>query len=299
MNVYTLYAVTINGTLIDGITSQSVGHGIQALVNHGDGSPYPRFAGIMKAEPTISFTSRALKKVLDVTGTDGVAISSSVVLFFQKTADQGLRASGGAHLKLTVSAGLVVPRNARAGQDAEAEISVDIIPVSSDGLTSPITYADSQSLSGSPNQNEKFTVGPASLNGTAYELQSIDIDFGLEVRTHMHSGLPYPVRAHIARAAPRITLTTFDLAKLATLGVPGVAQGSTDSVVWFRKLLENAVRTPDATAEHISFTIDDGHIYVDSADAGDNEDGSASIMVQPTYDGSNAVLVMDTTAAIS
>lgn len=298
MDTYVLFAVTIDGTVIDGITSQQVGHNIQKAINHNDGSPESRFAGVMSAKPTISFTTVALKKLLDVIGTQGAAISSSVVLFFQKTAANGKRAGSTSHLKLTIAAGLVVPRRLSVSQDGEAQLTAEIFPISSDGSTSPITYADSQSLAGSPDSAQKYTVGPVKINGTAWESQSIEVDFGIDVQTRSHSGYVYPVHAFINRIHPTIGFTTLDAGILATFGIPGAAQGSTDSVVYFRKLAEGSTRDADNSSTHVSLTIDEGLITVDGGQASDGGDATFSGMIDVTYDGSNAPLVLSTGAQI-
>ncbi|MCW8129625.1 MAG: hypothetical protein KIS92_04495 [Planctomycetota bacterium] len=299
MDTYTLFAVNIDGTLIDGITNQAVSTGLQMALNKNDGSPHIRFAGAMAGKPTIRFTTKAIAKALAAVGALGASIGSSITFFFQKTAESGLRAGSGAHLKIVGSAGLVVPRTLRASQDQEAEIEYEYFPVSADGSTAPLTITTGQSLSGSPDSAQKFTVGPAKINGTNVQPQSIEIDFGLNVVTRSHSGFFYLIRAHIDSAEPKIKVTTLDAGVLATYTLAGTAQSSTDSVYYFRKLLEGGARTADGTGEHVSITVDEGIITVPDVNAAEGSDAQATVQEDVSYDGSNLPLVISTTATIS
>lgn len=291
MDTYVLYAASINGSLISGVKSQRIGANIQKRINNNDGSPRSRYVAVMSRESTISFSTVEIVSLLTATGMEGVAISSTVVLFFQKTAANGQRASGTSHVKMTISSGLVVPRPARGSQGEEAEIGCEIFPVSSDGATDPITIADSQALSGTPNVSQKFTVGPASFNGTAVETQSVEVDPGIEVVSRSHHGYYLPVHCFVRSVRPKVRVTTMDAGVLASIGLTGLAQDGTDSFVYFRKLAEGSTRTAELTAEHAKFTLDEGHFHVDSAEASEDGDAMATIEYDATYDGTNAPVV--------
>ena len=83
------------------------------------------------------------------------------------------------------------------------------------------------------------------------------------------------------------------------LGLSGAAQGATDSVVYLRKLAKNGTRTADATAEHISFTIDDGMMYCSDITNRHGQRIGTEIVIHPIYDGSIAILVIDPACAIA
>jgi hypothetical protein len=57
----------------------------------------------------------------------------------------------------------------------------------------------------------------------------------------------------------------------------------------------------DATTEHISFSIDDGLATIRSVSAsGSEQDGAAiEVMIEPNYDGTNAILVQSVATAIA
>lgn len=299
MKSYVLYAVSINGTLIDGITRQHIGAGLSKIKNFNDGSADVRFVATMSRRTTIEFATRAVAKALAVVGARGAAISSNITLFFQKNADSGERSSGSAHLKVVLTSGLIIPQTLRASQDGEAEISYQIIPVSSDGTTDPLTFTDSQALAGTPNSGEKFTVGPVTLNGTDIEAQSIEINFGISVETRSHSGFHLPIQANIKTVAPTLTVATKDLSKISTFGLSGTAQSATDTLVYLRKIDENGIRVANATAEHVKISIDDGQMHTDSLGSDGEEDGTATIQMDVSYDGTNVPLVITAASAIS
>ena len=299
MDSYVLYAVSVNGTLIDGITRQSITANNQLVKNHNDGSVDVRYITTMSRRSVVSFGTRAIAKALDVVGCRGIPISTNVTLFWQKNDPNGERESGSDHVKTVIAGGLVVPRTLSAQQDGEAELACDVIPVSTDGATDPITITDSQALAGSPDSDQKFTLGKCSFNGIDLQAQSLEIDFGLQVVTRSHSGLYLALEASKQVVTPVITVTTLDMGVTATIGLSGTAQSVTDSVFYVRKLDENGHRVADATEQHISFTVDEGKAHTPDASGDGENDANATVQLDVAYDGSNAPLVLDTTAAIA
>ena len=281
MKSYVLYGVMINATLIDGITRQNIGAGIQKVKNFNDGSVDVRYIATMSRKTTIEFSTRAVAKALGAVGARGAALAGAgVTLFFQKNADSGERASGTAHLKVVIATGL-------------------IIPVSADGTTDPITITDSQALAGTPDSAEKFTVGPCSINGTDVEPQSLEVNFGISVQTRSHSGFYLPLQASIKTVAPTVTIQSKDVSKVVTFALAGTAQSVTDTVLYLRKLDQNGTRVANITAEHVKLTIDDGQIHTDGLGSDGEEDATATLMMDVAYDGVNSPIVVAAASAIT
>ena len=300
MKSYVLYGVMINATLIDGITRQNIGAGIQKVKNFNDGSVDVRYIATMSRKTTIEFSTRAVAKALGAVGARGAALAGAgVTLFFQKNADSGERASGTAHLKVVIATGLIIPLTLRAGQDGEGEISYQIIPVSADGTTDPITITDSQALAGTPDSAEKFTVGPCSINGTDVEPQSLEVNFGISVQTRSHSGFYLPLQASIKTVAPTVTIQSKDVSKVVTFALAGTAQSVTDTVLYLRKLDQNGTRVANITAEHVKLTIDDGQIHTDGLGSDGEEDATATLMMDVAYDGVNSPIVVAAASEIT
>jgi len=298
-NVFKLAAMTIDETTISQISEQSVNTGLQEVVQAADDAVDPTYAALMHGDPVLSFTTSQIAAFLAAVGISGKEISSSVNMYFTKTAEQGINATAGQSIQVAVSKGLILPRRIQAAQGSVARIMFDVIAVSTDGLTNPLA-ATTGGTSPSSGVSQLYTAGPLKLNGTDDEgVQSMDFDFGLTGKPLRHSGLVYPVRTHIESRRPSFRFTTTNALALTTLGAGGTAQGSTDSVAWLRKLDRLGARVANNASEHISFTLDDGVWRVNSLGGSFPSEAAAEIEWVPAYDGSNAIVVISTGAAIT
>ncbi len=295
---HVLYAVSIGGSLIDQVTEQNVSTGLQEIIEGADGGVDATFAAAMLVEPLVSFTTTDIKAALDAVGINGAAISSDVILFFQALAEGGTRQGATSHLKLTVVKGMVVPRTLNAAQGEKATISLDILPVSADGLASPITIATGQSLTGSPTVSAMWTLGQVKANNADLPDVDAQIDFGINVIRESADGQVYATFSAIMDRRPVISFTTPNVTALSTYGLAGAARASS-TILTLRKMDEGATRVADATIVHISFVVNEGRISVRDVTGAHGERLGASMQITPTFDGTNAVIVIDTTAAIT
>ena len=176
-DVWTLAAMKINGTILDGVEEQSIPTGIRELIKAADGQVDPTYAGIMEQDAKMSFRTVHIASFLGLCGIDGLAISANVILYFQKTSPNGTRVTGANNRSVTAAAGLVIPRNISASAGQEAKLSFDVIPISSDGLTAPLTFASGVTLPTLSGVTELFTLGPLQINGGTTEegIQSFEI----------------------------------------------------------------------------------------------------------------------------
>lgn len=309
ITAHTLYAIQIQTTaavdlLIDQISNQNVDTGITELLLSADGDVDNTFVALQSQNPRIGLTTSALATVLASCGISGLKIDSDVdddgaECWFQKMDEGGVRATGANHYKLTVNEGLLLPRGISAPNDGHATMDMELI-ITYDGTNDPIVIASSQSLEGSPSVGEVFTCGKVVINGAQLEgIQNIDIDFGLSELVLSADGQLWPTFAAIQGRAPSITIRTTDVGSLSTFGLTGDAQGATDSLIYLRKFSEGSGRVADNVAEHISFSIDDGMIYVTAVDGDSDSPQMADVKITPTYDGSNAVMVINTATTIA
>lgn len=297
--VHKIYAVRANTTLIDQVTTSRVSTEIQTRLVSADGGAYPRFAQLVSQTPGIMFGTSKIASVLSTIGLTGLKIgaASAFTAWFQATEEGGVRGSSG-HEMMVLNEGLILPRRLSASLDGQATLEYEAI-ATWDGTNDPIVLSSS-ALAGTPNVTEDYYAGPVSVNGTACDgVQSIDIDFGIRERRERGDGDLWPTLVYIDRIVPTIRIRTLKAALLRTLGLKGAAQGATDTVVYLRKGSDGGGRVANATSEHVSFTIDAGHIQV--REVGGSNDGPAMVdlIIQPTYDGTNAILAVDTAAAIS
>ena len=311
MGRYTLYAVNIDiaagegsDVLIDQITDFALSPGIEHILRSGSGSVDPTFVGVMNQNPRASWSTTALATVLAKCGIAGLAIAADVdelgcEMFFNNLAEGSTRGGDGTNVKLSAAEGLLVPRTINAPHGGEATLSMELIPTW-DGTLDPIVIATAQNLVGSPAVGELFTVGPVKINGaTVTDVQNITINFGITEIVRGGSGSVWPTFVGIMSRTPSITVVTDDVDQFNTLTLPGVAQGATNSVVYLTKMAEGSTRTANATAEHISFTIDEGHIAVTNVGGSHGAPLTAEITITPTYDGTDAILVVSTATAIT
>lgn len=306
---HALYAVNVDvaggagsDVFIDQLSTFSVSAGIAELLEGSDGLVDPSYTAVREQRPSITFDTSAIATVLAQIGIAGLAVTADADeygadFYFQLIAEGGTRTAGANHRRLRMPQGIIVPRRLSAAQGGNAVLSLEALPTY-DETNNPLVLATSQSLVGSPSVGELFTVGPVIVNGTTVgDVMGIDIDFGIDVRTETSDGLVWPTYCYIAARQPLITVRCRDVSLLNTLGITGTAQSATDSVIWFRKRAEGGTLTADTTAQHISVTIDEGRIEVSRISG--NVPLEVELRIRPTYDGSNAIMVINTAAAIS
>ena len=290
-----LVDITTPDITLGGITAYSLNPGLNTLIAAGGGVVDPTFSALMTAGTVFSFTSRDIGTLLAAAGIAG-AEATTVVAFLQNLAAYGTRGGASLHTKITIGKAFLVPRTLTATAGGEATISYDVIAISADGTTAPIAVLASQTLTEGGGTSAAFTAGPCSINGTALTVASITVDFGLDVRPVIDDANVYPTSAYIANRRPTISISSPDMAALATITAAGVVQSATDSVVYFAQLEEGATRKAGST--HISLTVDDGRIEIGSLSGSDGEPVGSEIVIKPISDGTAAIMAVDVAAAL-
>ncbi len=303
---HVLYAVNINAisdVLIDQITDQSVDAGIAEMILGGAGEVYNRFVAVQGQAPCVGFTTTKIKTALDKCGAVGLALGADpanvLEMYFQAVAEGGTREGAGSHLKLSINEGLLVPRSIEAPHGDRAVLTYEGI-ATWDGTHDPIVLLAGQSLPGTPAVDEVFTAGPVKINNAALTaIQNISIGFGISEMVVAGDGEVWPSFVAIQNIQPIVTITTLDVLALNTFGLEGSAQDEIhDSVIYLRKIAKGGTRVADATEQHISFIVDEGRITTRTVGGSHGVPLMAIVQITPTYDGSNAPLAIDTTAAI-
>lgn len=309
-DMYTIYAVNLNMTTdiwITQIVDQRVSLGITRFLEASDGEVDPRYVAVNEQRPVIGFTTTDLAVALGTAGIDGHAIDvdtaatkGSFEAFFQILAEGGTRGGASLHTMLTINEGILVPRTLSASQGGIARLSYEC-HATYDGTNDPIVIATSQSIAAvTAGVTSLWTLGPVSLNGTDVNgVMDMSIDFGIQLLVEGSDGEIWPRYVAIMSRQPTISFTTPDAGLLNTLAIEGTAQGATNSVIYLRKMDEGATRVAEATEEHISITIDEGHLAVEDVTGAHGQRLGARATITPTYDGTDAILVIDTTAAIT
>ena len=313
-SLHTLYAVDVdpiteaNAVFIDGISDFAVAPGVQEVLLGGNGQVDPRYVAHMGSMPGISFTTTKLGTLLAeisnaflISGTkiDSDPTHDGLEVFFQAMVEGGTRAGATSHIKLTINEGLLVPRGLNVAQNTIARLALELV-ITYDGTNDPIVLATSQSLIGTPDVSEAFTLGPISINGTPLvSTQSLNIDPGIQLTVQSGDGDKWPTFVGIMQRQPMITINTLDVSLLSTYGIMGTAISASDVILYLRKMAEGGTRVADATAEHVKITLDEGIIRVAPIAGAHGGLLGTQIIIRPTYDGANAILVIDPASAIT
>lgn len=305
-NKFTLFGINVAGTLFSGVQRTRHSMGIQDIVVAADGRVDPTFAAMAQQIPTIGFSSMHVGAILNGFPSgplSGKILTTGNVLtaYFQRVLEGGTRDSGNTAIRAVINEGLLIPRSISARLNQPAVIDIEA-HATYDGTNDPIVYTQNVAISGTPAVTEAFMPGPVKINGTTIKaVESITIDFAIRIQNLFDNDEKgyWPSHLWIVERRPTIRFTTHDMAVLSSAGLSGVAQGATDSLVYLRSMERNSVPYTDASLEHIKFSIDDGRIKIDEIDASHPDGTMATVLIEPTYDGTNEMLASSVDQAIT
>lgn len=297
--LYKLSSIVLPGGTLAQIVEDDFAPGLIEAVETNSGSVDPSFAAIMEGKPAFSFTTTALASALTYAGLTPLAIAAETDLYFARLASGGTIDSGTTHIKLSLSAGILVPKMIEASQGREpAHISYDLYALSSDGLTNPITLTTGQALPSQGNVAELFTLGPCEFNTTPLTAgQSLRWDFGMNCQVVGSDGEPWPTYAAVDARRPGATLRGLDASALNVSGTAGLAL--TSFATYFRKVAKGGTRVPNATASHIKLSGTTGMLVPTGIRGSAQRPLDAEFQLIPTYDGTNNIVAISTASAIT
>jgi hypothetical protein len=291
MNTYTLAVIKHASTVIKGIKSHSLDPQLTQILLAGSGEADTGFAAIGEIKPQMTFTTSAIQTALgNLGGINGIAITSNLFAWFQKTLSGGIRSTGATHIMLTGISGILVPQTLRIPHAQQAEIDYLAALISADGSASPITVAPTTALdAGQLPASEGWTLGGASLNGLALPgVSLVTVNFGIVLEITAADGHVYAIHVCIKERRPSITITTYDIEAFQSWGaagsnwLEGVPQGASDSVITISDMVEGGGRG----SSPITLTIDEGMMFFNSIGGdGNNERFVGQVTLTPTYDG--------------
>lgn len=291
--IFTLGCVSYNSTQFNQIENASVDPGIQRFIGIFDGNVDPTYATVLQQNPRFTFATSAIARAFGICGPGGVAFATALVMYYRNLVQCTATYDVDACAAVTANYGLLALQNIDADQNG-ARANYEVVARSNDGLTAPIAVGIAATMPALTAADQYFVAGPASINGVALDsVESTRVDFGNDIRVVSDSGRAFPSFIWYRRQ-PTVTFRTHDLGILNTLGVSGVAQGTSDSTFYLRKCLQDGTRVIDATAEHIKFSVDAGHIAAGVLGGGDQP--MAEITISPTWDGTNDILAMSIAA---
>jgi len=298
--VHKLYGlVKIGADSIDQNAELSLSPGLQTMLL-SDGVDN-NFAAVARQDPRIRMATSAVATALALSGIGGLKIEAGATeldFWLRQGEFAGTFMAGATHLQITGHNGLFYPL-ALTADGVSAAIQYEFVPAY-DGTNDPLVLTPDQALAGTPAVDEAFVVGPVYLNGTQLRgIQSVTVNFGIQVFLLFHEGEIWCVYLDVQNRQPTVVIQTADALVLNTLGITGVAQTGTDSLIYLRAIDQNGTRKADAETEHIKIAIDDGIIYPSGLSAAGKMPYGSEVTIEPTWDGTNAVLAITTGQAIT
>jgi hypothetical protein len=267
----------------------------------GAGSVDTLYAAILEQSPRATFMTPCVDSALTLIGLDGLAIvpvsTVGVIAWLTQMKHGGVNTESTTHQKHAIDDGLICLRNITAVNNEFAEANYEIYATTQDG-TNPVTTTSDVALPATaPAVATAFTLGGVKVNGTMWDVQRFSYDTGIEVELLGSNGTGFPSFASIVRRQPRISLQTKDLSLVTTITRDGLDLSAL--VVFLRKIAKGGMRVAAATEEHISFTGTDGLVKPDNISVTPGKSADFNVEIVPVFDGTNAALTVDTTAAIA
>lgn len=305
---YAIHSIVLNGAgpvTLSQITTRTVNPKPTVIYNSGSGQFSPSFAAVAGVSPEITFdTTEIARFVTNVPVLTGLAVAAaktftSADFFYEGKQDMGGRVGNLLSFKRTASKSMFVGRSITAEQGGEARLSATVLALSTDGITSPLVDGDLVTAPNPTRATEKFTLGPVVINGTEVDsVIGVTIDFGLEIVASMEAGEPFPKFATINQLQPRITIRTTDVTLSSSFPYSGTDLSS-GATVYLRKFQTSSIIYPNASAQHISFTLPSSQgIALPGSDSGSGAaDVTQEIEMRP-LEGAASMLTINPAVAI-
>jgi len=312
MKAYTLYAVNVDvdtvgeDVFIDQVSDLTTNPGIVQNLLGGDGAVDPKYLSVLAQQCRLMFSTTALATVLAknsskflINGldidTDGGA--DGVSFWYQKMQDGGSRATGAVHEKMVVKKGLLLPRGLQVAQGGNAALALECVPTY-DLTNNPIVLSQAD-VTGTPNVDEVFTLGPCNINGSALDnTQSLNLAPSIAEVLLGGDGHIWNKFVAIGERRPVARIRTTDVSVLRTYSLTGTAIDANNVVLYLRKRAQGSTLVSDATEEHIKMTIYDGMIFADQIQSTHPGPAMAELLIVGRK-GSNDIVSVDTTSAIT
>lgn len=295
-----LHQIVMNATTIKGIVDQKIINTVTQEVLQGGGSLDPYNIATLKSEQAISFGTKDLKVFLDLCGISGYTISSSAQgkLYFRQLADGGTYTGSTNDTYILINKGLLHFTSISCQQFQAAVLSAMIIPTF-DGTNLPCVLNNSTAAPTLARDTAVYTLGGLTVNGTAIPIQSANVELGLGLELMGADGSVYNTEVFIVRRNPKITCTLKDAQVMATIApFLGKAVGG-DVILYFRKYSMGGGYVANNTEEHIKITVKDGQISSDGIDGNNGGIAGLGITITPAYNATDAIIGINTAAAIT
>jgi len=235
--------------IVDG--SVALSPNLAKLIAFQDGSYSPSLGATLGATPSLEFRTRDLDFLAAPTEVSGLLVSSRAY-----DSAGGLSSS---YISYTISNGLMFPVRISGNQGGAAELSIRVIPISSDGDTFPIAVGTTSIDPGL--HGDAYTIGDVSLGSAVAAVQSIDFDFGISARSNAgENGKPFPTQAWTESQQSTLSVTTAALAEASANRINTGQSVSASISAVFRKLVEGGVPSGSYTLTMAKALVEVGQL---------------------------------------
>ena len=306
--LHTLGPVVLDTTVIPGIKSLALNTGNEVRVDHASSEPYPRWAAHVAQRPGFSFSTLALKRVLDIVTWPGISIAglgAKASIYSSKYGEGGIVSSSSVHRKFVAQEGIIVPRRLSCEFGGDAVLTLDAL-VTSDGTNNAFVITDTMALPTLVDDDSRWTLGPAKLANISFgQLVGLDFDFGIDAAAEGSDSDICPTFGYIRQCRPSLTLRGTDVTMLETtsggsaLDFDADIGTSANSCFYLRKRTRGAGYVVDGTAAHLKISMAGVSTVQTPIDARSNERGMITVRFDPMWDGTNALVKIETAIAIT
>lgn len=260
--MFILCSATCDATTISTLASSSWNAGMQRLMLGAAGNHQAEFVALMRQAQTGQFATRKIDAVAAVALTTGG-------LFFRDVEDGGVGNTTYVSLVGTSNKTLIIPRGITWSAGSAAQLAVEMMFFSSDGVTAPLTVGSTAGV---------LTAEDSVWVGHGDGINQINVDFGLEINVPP-DGYLYPRRGFVISQRPSISIVTSERGSLLTTA--NLNPGSVATLTaTFDKLADGGVRS--ATQKVYSVT---GHYHVEQVE------GAKPGTVRLRCDGKNGLTI--------
>ena len=218
--------------------------------------------------------------------------------------DAGQIASGSVHRRLEFAAGRVVPRRLTCRNTEDAELEIESMGLSDNGANSPLVITESVALPAAVDL-ARHTMSAVQIAGIAGGcIESLELDFGIEIESRNCTSQIFDTRLQVNSIVPKVTVQTLKADIVGTGGsqIPTTGKACThaNTHLRFRKRLPKVAGfVADATAEHVSITIDGTVVPTTIFEGERNQDGLTTLEITGMFDGTNLPLVINPATALA
>jgi hypothetical protein len=303
--------------VIGGLTNVDAQSQVQVTCEATTGSAWPEFVATIAANPIANFQSYSLATLGTALGLQGLSMFTNqegqdpnpgCKFFGVQRQHGGVNKSGSYHQCYKAIDGVIYFSKLACDHQGNVLTTINMMPTIPDGKSDPLTLLEDQALPTIAQDNERFTMGPVTLqyaNGSPLVLKqnsNFSLDLGVRAVVTGSDSDVFPSHVYL-KFMPVLTFTTSDVRLLKSAGIPltGMPLNYVGSRVYLRKRsgTSSTKFVADDTAEHIEITPREGLAHHDNIfSAQQDGDGSATISIKLVGDRTNFPLTWDLTATL-